>query len=46
MRMEDGRMKMLVVSVRREMINMTVEMTRNSIDTLTRVENHLRSKRI
>ena len=41
MRMEDGRMKIFVVSVRMEMISMTVEMTRKSRETLTRVENHL-----
>ena len=32
---------MLVVSVRMDMMSITVEMTRNSMDTLTRVENHL-----
>jgi len=45
MRMEDGRMKIFVVSVRMEMISITVEMTRKSIETLTRVENHLTGKK-
>merc|ERR1711971_767157 len=45
MRMEVGRMNMLVVSVRREMMSITVEMTRPSMETLTRAENHLTGKK-
>ena len=40
-RMKVGRMKMLVVAVRMEMMSMTVDMTRPSMETLTRAENHL-----
>ena len=43
-RMEVGRMKRLVVSVRREMMSITVEMTRPSMERLTRAENHLEMK--
>jgi len=44
-RMEVGRMKRLVVSVRREMMSITVEMTRPSMERLTRAENHLTGKK-
>ena len=40
-RMEVGRMKMLEVSVRMEMISITVQMTRPNMATLTLAENHL-----
>ena len=45
-RMEVGRMKMLVVSVRREMMSITVEMTRPSMERLTRAENHLEIEKL
>ena len=40
-RIEEGKMKILVVFERMEMMSITVEMTRPSIDKLTRIENHL-----
>ena len=44
--MEVGRMNMLVVPVRMEMISITVQMTRPSMETLTRAENHLEMKNL